>query len=262
MAFIVSLINKLDIHSNATHRGQMQCRWRSMTPQNPSAHPEPPYGSVLYEADDTQHLLGNGEGNWQFDGDLAQLLQAAAAPQPTPRHPAPAHAAPVPDAGDPSARHRRPRRRVPLPSRPGPVQWLRWSSLLIAACLTVIAAMLSILGGLISYVPLREMVSPTAASGLTGWWPVLIYGPWLVASLSIVRAALHQRRAAHSWAVVIFFSGLAVYLCVEQAPNTVTDLAVAGLPPISALVAFHQLVRQITLINPPRHAVPQPRPAR
>ncbi|SFS83730.1 Protein of unknown function [Streptomyces harbinensis] len=235
-----------------------------MSAQNPSPFPESPYRSVLYEADDTQQLLQNRDGNWQFDGDLAQLLQTAApqAGHQPPAHSGPAHAAPAPDPSDPSARHRRPRRRITLPSRPGPVQWLRWGSLLIAAALTLIAAMLSVLGGVISYQPLRDMVSPSAAGGLTGWWPVLIYGPWLVASLSIVRAALHQRRAAHSWAVVIFFSGLAVYLCVEQAPKTVTDLAVAGLPPISALVAFHQLVRQITLINPPRHAIPQPRGAR
>jgi hypothetical protein len=94
---------------------------------------------------------------------------------------------------------------------------------------------------------------------LAGWWPLLVYGPWVVASLSILRAALHRRRAAHSWAVVVVFSLVAVYLCVAHAGHSPVRLAVAGLPPITALVCFHQLVRQITLTSPPRTGSRRPR---
>ncbi|MDT0342593.1 DUF2637 domain-containing protein [Streptomyces litchfieldiae] len=156
-------------------------------------------------------------------------------------------------------RHRRARRRMKWPSGLDRSLWLRCASLLLAALASALVAMLSVLGGLVSYEPLRDAAAPSASDQLTAWWPLLIYGPWLVASLSILRAALHQRRSLHSWAVVILFSGLAVGLCVSDAPRTATDIAVAGLPPISALVAFHQIVRQMTLIHPPRHALPRQR---
>lgn len=121
--------------------------------------------------------------------------------------------------------------------------------------------MLSVLGGLVSYAPLRDAAASGPSPTLTSCWPLLIYGPWLVASLSILRAALHHRRTKHSWTVVMLFSGFAVVLCVAQAPMTVTGVAVAGIPPISALAAFQQIVRQMTLVSPPRHAHPGTHPS-
>jgi hypothetical protein len=90
---------------------------------------------------------------------------------------------------------------------------------------------------------------------------LLLFGPWLVASLSVLRAALHRRRAAHSWFVVVLFSALAVTLCINQADKTLPGVAVAGLPSITALTCFHQLVRQITLTRPHRRP-PRRRPHR
>ncbi|MFD0653566.1 DUF2637 domain-containing protein [Streptomyces malaysiensis subsp. malaysiensis] len=132
-------------------------------------------------------------------------------------------------------------------------------SLIFAAVTTVIVAMLSVLGGMISYGPLRYLASPSTSESMAAWWPLLVYGPWLVASLSVLRAALHRRGAAHSWAVVVLFSTIAVFLCVAHAPRNAPSMAVAGLPPVAALVSFHQLVRQITLTSPPRHALPRTR---
>ncbi|NUK51619.1 DUF2637 domain-containing protein, partial [Streptomyces lunaelactis] len=137
--------------------------------------------------------------------------------------------------------------------------WLKVLSLLIAALTAAIVGMVSVLGGLIAYDPLRTLASP--AHGLAGWWPLLVYGPWLVASLSILRAALHRRRAVHSWVVVILFSAVAMCLCVAHAPRTPIAMAVAGLPPITALISFQQLVLQITLTSPARHAQPRQRHA-
>ena len=188
--------------------------------------------------------------NWGISDDTTPLAGIFGPPIPPIHHPPPSASLP---------RHRGRRRRVQWSGQPAKVRWVRWSSLLLAAAAAVLVAMLSVLGGLISYEPLRQVASPGSSAALTACWPLLIYGPWLVASLSILRAALHQRHARHSWAVVVLFSGLAVALCVAQAPPTMTDVAVAGLPPISALVAFHQIVRQITLISPPRHALPRQR---
>ncbi|WP_425519761.1 DUF2637 domain-containing protein [Streptomyces yatensis] len=197
------------------------------------------------------------EGRWDLEGDLARLLQTTAPEESvhttgpigpvTPVHaPSPTHV---------RGRGKRRRVRFRLPTLP----WLHVISLIFAAVTTVIVAMLSVLGGMISYRPLRYLASPSTSESMAAWWPLLVYGPWLVASLSVLRAALHRRGAAHSWAVVVLFSTIAVFLCVAHAPRNAPSMAVAGLPPVAALVSFHQLVRQITLTSPPRHALPRTR---
>jgi hypothetical protein len=144
-------------------------------------------------------------------------------------------------------------RRLP-PRRPSlsPLQRL---SYLIVAIAAVIVSMVSVLGGVITYDPLRRLPGLHASYGVGCLWPVLVYGPWLVASLSVLRAALHRRRAMHSWAVVLFFSTVAMLLCIAQSPKTLTGVATGALPALAALACFQQLVRQITLTRPPRRTV-------
>ncbi|MGP3946261.1 DUF2637 domain-containing protein [Streptomyces sp. 6N106] len=197
------------------------------------------------------------EGRWDLEGDLARLLQTTSPEESVhttgPIGPvAPLHA---PSPTHVRGRGKRRRVRFRLPTLP----WLHVISLIFAAVTTVIVAMLSVLGGMISYRPLRYLASPSTSESMAAWWPLLVYGPWLVASLSVLRAALHRRGAAHSWAVVVLFSTIAVFLCVAHAPRNAPSMAVAGLPPVAALVSFHQLVRQITLTSPPRHALPRTR---
>lgn len=217
------------------------------------------------------------ESRWDLEGDLARLLQASAPASPLgPPFDSPLDSSPGSPFGSPldepperttgsfpaarspahvRGRGRRRRVRFQLPTMP----WLQLISLIFAALTTVIVAMLSVLGGMISYGPLRYLASPSTSESMAAWWPLLVYGPWLVASLSVLRAALHRRGAAHSWAVVVLFSTIAVFLCVAHAPKDPPSMAVAGLPPVAALVSFHQLVRQITLTSPPRHALPRNR---
>ncbi|MFT9471712.1 DUF2637 domain-containing protein [Streptomyces sp. Mo3] len=197
------------------------------------------------------------EGRWDLEGDLARLLQTTS-PEESVHTTGPI--GPVVPLHTPSPTHvrgrgKRRRVRFRLPTLP----WLHVISLIFAAVTTVIVAMLSVLGGMISYRPLRYLASPSTSESMAAWWPLLVYGPWLVASLSVLRAALHRRGAGHSWAVVVLFSTIAVFLCVAHAPRNAPSMAVAGLPPVAALVSFHQLVRQITLTSPPRHALPRTR---
>ncbi|MGW7263260.1 DUF2637 domain-containing protein [Streptomyces sp. NPDC054842] len=166
-------------------------------------------------------------------------------------------AVPHPRSG--SHDHRRPRLRRVHPPKGWP--WLRVASISLAALTALIVAMVSVFGALVSYDPLRHVAAPTVAGGLARCWPLLVFGPWFVASLSVLRAALHRRRATHSWLVVVLFSVLAVALCVNQADKTLTGMAAGGLPPITALTCFHQLVRQITLTRPHRRP-PRRRPHR
>ncbi|MEU7280190.1 DUF2637 domain-containing protein [Streptomyces sp. NPDC045431] len=224
---------------------------------------------------------------WDPAEELACLLQESAAPDPrtapgpTPfPGPAPGPAsppvsgpAPVPGAADrpmerleqitaelppvrpPQASHRR------VPAKRRTVTLVRTASILTAALAAVIVAMVSVYSGMVAYDPLRHIAEPHAAHGAVGWWPLLVYGPWMVASLCILRTALHRRRAAHSWCVVLLFSTIAILLCVAQAPRTVPDIATAALPSVAALACFQQLVRQITLTRPPRQRAPRHRSA-
>ncbi|WP_206439144.1 DUF2637 domain-containing protein [Streptomyces scabichelini] len=187
---------------------------------------------------------------WDFDRDLTQLLQTGAPAAPASVPPT------IPRKRGARRRPNRLVRSVRWIRRP----WLKVLSLFIAALTAVIVGMVSALGALIAYDPLRRLATP-GAHGLGGWWPLLVYGPWLVASLSILRAALHRRSAAHSWAVVLLFSAVAMFLCVAHAPKTPVAMAVAALPPVTTLLSFQQLVRQITLTTPAQHVLPRQRHA-
>ncbi|MGW6547204.1 hypothetical protein ACWGBH_30795 [Streptomyces massasporeus] len=158
----------------------------------------------------------------------------------------------LPPVRDVPRRHRKVRTR----KAPGV---LRTTSFLVAALAAVIGLAVSLLSGMVAYDPLRLVAVSPAAKGLRTWWPLLVYGPWLVGSLSVLRAALHQRRAVHSWCVVLVFSSIAVLLCVVQAPRTVLGTAAAALPGLAALACFQQVVRQITLTRPPMRSAPRHR---
>ncbi|MER7466853.1 hypothetical protein [Streptomyces sp. NPDC097981] len=139
---------------------------------------------------------------------------------------------------------------------------MRTGNLCTSVLVALIAALVSIFSGLALCDALRHSAAPRTAHDVVSWWPLLLYGPWMVASLSILRAALHQRRAVHSWSIVLLFSTLATLLCVAQAPRTFAAQAAATLPAIAALACFQQLVRQITLTRPPRQPTPRHRNSR
>jgi hypothetical protein len=134
--------------------------------------------------------------------------------------------------------HRRPAHR---PGRPSVF------ASLIEAATALIATAVCALGYLLSYGPLHHLAEPRVPQSLAQPWPVVIYGPWLAACLSLLRGALDGRRVVHSWCVVVVFSSVATVLCVADVPRTAVDTVVAGLPPITAAVALHQLVRQLRM---------------
>lgn len=121
----------------------------------------------------------------------------------------------------------------------------RCVSLLVALLTAVIVAVMGVLGGLVSYAPLRALAGGVDPQGLEELWPLLVYGPWVAGALSVLRASLNHQRARHAWCVVVLFSGIAVMLCTVHAPLTLPGLSVAALPPVTVLLSFHQLVRQI-----------------
>ncbi|MGW0967801.1 DUF2637 domain-containing protein [Streptomyces sp. NPDC002516] len=153
-----------------------------------------------------------------------------------------------------SAGHRKVRVRNPR-------NWIQTVSFVLAAVAAATVSMVSVFSGMVAYSPLQRIAS-NAQSGTGPWWPLLVYGPWMVASLSILRAALHQRRAVHSWYVVLLFSSVAMMFCVADAHQTITGVATAVVPALASLTCFQQLIRQITLTRPPRQTVSRHRQRR
>ncbi|MEV6961531.1 hypothetical protein AB0M97_20475 [Streptomyces sp. NPDC051207] len=208
---------------------------------------------------------------WDPAEELACLLQEAhndeyraAVPQPRQEEPvtAPPVGSPMRNLHDmtaelpPVRRTRRGHRKLSERHRPDAV---RVASYVLAALAAVTVSMVSVFSGVVTYQPLLLVTTAHHTGTSSAWWPMLVYGPWMAGSLSVLRAALHQRRAVHSWFVVLLFSSVAVLLCVVQAPRTIADTAAAALPGVAALTCFQQLVRQITLTRPPRRTVPRHR---
>lgn len=185
------------------------------------------------------------DGRWNPEEELARLLShsSGTAEQSAGGGPSPAAPRPRSPAG-----HRRPR------LRRHPFLATKALSLLLSSLVAVLVAVVSLLGAVVAYDPLCYLASPGRPSDVANYWPLLVYGPWLVGSFSVLRAALYRRRAVQGWLTVVLFSVVAASLCVAQAEVTLTGSLVAGLPPIAALVCFHQLVRQITLTRPPQRA--------
>ncbi|MCS0638073.1 DUF2637 domain-containing protein [Streptomyces sp. LP05-1] len=142
-------------------------------------------------------------------------------------------------------------------SRPEPVsarparRSLRWLAAAVPVFLTtLIVIAVEILGVMASYPSLRALAAEAATPRIATLWPLLVYGPWIAASLSIVRARLFFRRTRYAWFVAVVFAGVAVLLCVLNAPATPAGITVAALPPIAVLLCFQQLVRQFDLSGP------------
>lgn len=210
------------------------------------------------------------DSRWDPVEELAYLLQEAVPAEPAATVPPPrSDASPGVDFTDPMENLTRITAQLPRIPRSSPghrkirvrksrLKWLQTGGFLIVAFVAAIVAMVSVFGGMAAYGPLQSIMSDTK-SGTIPWWPLLVYGPWLAASLSILRTALHRRRAVHSWLIVLLFSVVAVLLCLAQAERTLTGIAGAVLPPVACLACFHQLVRQITLTRPPRQTTPRHR---
>ncbi|MEU9349867.1 hypothetical protein AB0D65_02335 [Streptomyces griseoloalbus] len=246
------------------------------------------YDPPWYSADVSDPFSGAGTGRhragavhaesmepavppWDPAEELAYLLQEARSEEYGKTFPQPREEASVtaPPAGSPMGNLQEITAELP-PLRAAPrghrkltprkrLDAVRLASYVIAALAAVTVSMVSVFSGVVTYEPLLLVTTARSNGSSSAWWPVLVYGPWLAGSLSILRAALHQRRALHSWFVVLLFSSVAVLLCVAQAPRTLTDTAAAALPGVAALACFQQLVRQITLTRPPRRTTPRHR---
>ncbi|MFI9648618.1 DUF2637 domain-containing protein [Streptomyces sp. NPDC052040] len=190
-----------------------------------------------------------GPSGWDPDEELAQMLSTVTAP------------APAPVTLDGHHRHRSERRRPrPAPHVLDSGQPITPITLLVA---TIAACSVALLGWstAYSYGQLRAIAATVLPSPLAQWWPLTVYGPWFVAALSILRAALQHRTARRSWGVIVVASATAAALCISHSSYSTLSMVIVGIPPITALVCFRELVGQVSSKYRPRHAAHGKEPA-
>ncbi|MEV6113378.1 DUF2637 domain-containing protein [Streptomyces sp. NPDC052109] len=181
------------------------------------------------------------EIQWDPVEELAQMLSAAsgANPEPSPPHE--------------RSSHRRTRRRLRAESRTHDSN--RGTHTILVATISVCAVCMLGWSFSYSYAQLRATASFVLPMRLAQWWPLTVYGPWLVAALSILRATVQSRSARRSWGVVLGASAMAVALCVSHSSHSLLSLIIFGIPPITALVCFWEIVGQVSSkVARPRHA--------
>ncbi|ANP55878.1 hypothetical protein J2Z21_007847 [Streptomyces griseochromogenes] len=194
--------------------------------------------------------------DWDPVEELAQILSTTSSVSPAPTPPdihSDTHS-------DTPSRHRSSRRRLRQESH-------LHDSGRRATHVTLLITMVSLcavcmLGWSVSYSygQLRGIASTVLPVRLAQCWPLTVYGPWFVAALSVLRATVQRRSARRSWCVVVTASAMAVALCVSNASHAVLSSVIYGIPPVTALVCFGELVGQISAKSRPRHATHTERP--
>lgn len=207
---------------------------------------------IYPESLDAQHIWHVPDppipsGGWSPDQELAQMLHTAHGADPAPP---PLDSRGHPRSGPGPASRRRSRSGFHLlAGRPRIITVAILVVLITACAVTILSWSISY-----SYVQLHTIALLVLSADLAQWWPLTVYGPWLVAGLSILRASVQHRTARRSWAVLLLSSGTAVALCIGQSPQSLLAMVIVGIPPITALVCFRELVGQFSPRNGARHA--------
>ncbi|MDX3763404.1 DUF2637 domain-containing protein [Streptomyces sp. AK02-04a] len=184
-------------------------------------------------------------GVWDPDVELAQMLNMepgmnSTRPRPAGQGP---HTPPV-DQRQPLPRYRShaSKRRI------------RPTAILIVA---IVACTASMLGWSISYSyeQLHAVAALVMPEKLARWWPWMLYGPWLAAGMSIMRASLRHRTARWSWTIIVTASVASVALCIGNSSKSTLMMAISGIPPLTALACFQELVTQCAYRYRPQHAM-------
>ncbi|MGW4778433.1 DUF2637 domain-containing protein [Streptomyces filamentosus] len=116
----------------------------------------------------------------------------------------------------------------------------------LLAAIAVCAACLLVWSIAYTYGQLSETAESVLPENLAQWWPLTLYGPWSVAALSILRAAVQRQPAKRSWSVLLVTSAMAVALCVSHSSHSVLAFVTLGIPPVTSLVCFWEFVGQFS----------------
>lgn len=201
---------------------------------HPAAWETVPHPAAWESAPHTAVLDG-----WDPDEELAAMLAPAQAQQPPPEPPPPSQPLDRPH------HHRGERRWTRQEPNLPPGRRVTHATVLIAAIFVCAACLL---GWSVSYTygQLRVIAEGMLPDAVAQWWPLAVYGPWFVAALSILRATVQHRRARRSWSVLLAASAMAAALCVGHSSRSLMAFVMFGVPPVTALVCFWELIGQVS----------------
>jgi ribosomal protein S25 len=99
---------------------------------------------------------------------------------------------------------------------------------------------------LLSYDALHQLARTSHVPAPLAWlWPLIVDGFILVASLAVLDAVHTGQRARYPWLLVLAFSTLSVTFNVLHAPHDLVAQLVAAIPPLTLVLSFELLMRQI-----------------
>jgi hypothetical protein len=98
----------------------------------------------------------------------------------------------------------------------------------------------------LSYDALHQLAVANDVPKPLAWvWPLIIDGFIITASLAVLHAILTARSATYPWILVLAFSTTSVAFNILHAPPTVVARSVAAIPPLTLVLSFELLMRQL-----------------
>jgi hypothetical protein len=111
---------------------------------------------------------------------------------------------------------------------------------------TIGVVLLALGSFVLSYDALHQLAVDNHVPRPLAWiWPLIVDGFIITASLAVLHATLTSRPATYPWLLVLAFSGTSVVFNVLHAPPTVVARLVAAIPPLTLVLSFELLMRQL-----------------
>ncbi|PBC75526.1 hypothetical protein BX265_0192 [Streptomyces sp. TLI_235] len=168
---------------------------------DPAEHYDRCDSGMVFDAPRPPFTVTEGNADWRT-GDTYVF------PRQSPLHKDPEPMGAKARSHSPRARRRR---------DPVAASWPRTVSLALVTLRTLAFTTVCLLGWMFSYDPLHDLALSRTPGVPARLWPIVVFGPWLVGCLSVLRAANDGRRVVHSWLVVVLFSTVCSGLCVADA---------------------------------------------
>ncbi len=111
---------------------------------------------------------------------------------------------------------------------------------------TIGVVLLALGSFVLSYDALHQLAVDNHVPKPLAWiWPLIVDGFIITASLAVLHAILTSGPATYPWLLVLAFSTTSVIFNVLHAPPSVVARLVAAIPPLTLVLSFELLMRQL-----------------
>ncbi len=98
----------------------------------------------------------------------------------------------------------------------------------------------------LSYDALHQLAVANHVPRPLAWiWPLIVDGFIITASLAVLHGVLLERTSRYPWLLLLMFSTTSVVFNVLHAPPTLVARLVAAIPPLTLVLSFELLMRQL-----------------